>query len=222
VKTSAGLPPQGTVESTLPAESLQRTDGPRAGRGIDLVKWSGARQARLHAPPVRDTCNVSDRLRDDAPSVVRSILSTTHDRHQDLAVLIIGLSDDDLTWAPCAGAPALAGLVLHILDVEGHLAAIALDVDDQWTGENGSHILDAATLEDLRTAIDEVDARMRTAFASLDEARLEARLPAGQRVVEALLEDLDHCALHHGQAQLTRNMWEAAHPDVPRTYQHWR
>jgi uncharacterized damage-inducible protein DinB len=165
---------------------------------------------------------VIDEPQGDAPSVVRSISSTTRDRHQDLAALIAGLSDDDLTWAPCAGAPALAGLVLHILDVEGHLAAIAVGVDDRWTGENGSHILDVATLEDLRGAIDEVDARVRTAFASLDEARLETPLPGGQRLVEALLEDLDHCALHHGQAQLTRNLWEAAHPDAPRTYEHWR
>jgi hypothetical protein len=150
------------------------------------------------------------------------MLSTTHDRHVDLASLIDGLGDDDLRWTPCAEAPALAGLVLHILDVEGHLAAMAVGEDDHWTAENGSHILDSATLEDLHGAIDDVDDRVRTAFASLDDARLDSPVPDGHRLVEALLEDLDHCALHHGQAQLTRNMWEAAHPDAPRTYEHWR
>jgi uncharacterized damage-inducible protein DinB len=160
--------------------------------------------------------------RDDASSVVRSILSTTQDRHADLAALIDGLGDDDLTWTPCDGAPALAGLVLHILDVEGHLAAIAVGEDDHWTGENGSHILDTASLDDLRKAIDDADARVRTVFATLDHERLESPVSDGQRLVEALLEDLDHCALHHGQAQLTRNLWEAAHPEAPRTYEHWR
>jgi hypothetical protein len=149
-------------------------------------------------------------------------MSTTHDRHLDLAALIHGLGDEDLSWTPCADAPALAGLVLHILDIEGHLAAIANGEDDHWTGENGSRILDSATSDELRAAIDAVDARIWTAFASLDEARLEAPVSGDERLVEALLEDLDHCALHHGQAQLTRNMWEATHPDVPKSYEHWR
>jgi hypothetical protein len=113
--------------------------------------------------------------------------------------------------------------VLHVLDVEGHLAAIAAGEDDHWSGENGTHILDRATAAELRDAIADLDARMRPAFASIDDTRLEASAPGGDRSLgEALLEDLDHCAIHHGQAQLTRNLWEAAHPDAPRTYEHWR
>jgi Protein of unknown function (DUF664) len=157
------------------------------------------------------------------PPVVRAMLGTTHDRHEDLAALVTGLPDDALAWTPCADAPALAGLVLHILDVEGHLAAIAAGEDDHWAGENGSHILDSATGAALRDAIFDLEARMRAMFASIDNARLEASAPGGgQTLGQALLEDLDHCAIHHGQAQLTRNLWEAAHPDAPRTYEHWR
>jgi hypothetical protein len=149
-------------------------------------------------------------------------MSTTQDRHIDLAALIVGLGEDGLTWAPAPQAPALAGIVLHILDVEGHLAAIASGVDDGWTGELGSHILDTATYDELRQAIHDIYRRVWTAFASLDEAALVAPLPDGERLVEALLEDLDHCAIHHGQAQLTRNLWEVAHPDQRTTYEHWR
>jgi uncharacterized damage-inducible protein DinB len=150
------------------------------------------------------------------------MMSTTHDRHLDLAALVDSLGEGDLSWTPCADAPALAGLVLHILDVEGHLAAIANGEDDHWTGENGSHILDRASSDELSAAIDTIDARIRAAFASLDETRLEGPVSGGERLVEALLEDLDHCALHHGQAQLTRNMWEATHPEMPTAYEHWR
>jgi len=151
------------------------------------------------------------------------MLSTAQDRHVDLAALVAGLPDHALTWTPCADAPALAGLVLHILDVEGHLAAIAAGEDDHWAGENGSHILDSATAAELRDAIFDRDAGMRAVFASIDGARLGASAPGGGHTLgEALLEDLDHCAIHHGQAQLTRNLWEAAHPDAPRTYEHWR
>jgi hypothetical protein len=157
------------------------------------------------------------------PPVVRAMLSTAHDRHLDLAALVTGLPADALLWTPCADAPALAGLVLHILDVEGHLAAIAAGEDDHWAGENGSHILDSATKAELLDAIADADTRMRLALASLDDARLEVSASGGgQTLGEALLEDLDHCAIHHGQAQLTRNLWEAAHPEAPRTYEHWR
>jgi len=75
----------------------------------------------------------------------------------------------------------------------------------------------------LRDAITDLDTRMVAAFASLDDGRLEASVPGGDEPLgEALLEDLDHCAIHHGQAQLTRNLWEAAHPDGPETYEHRR
>jgi hypothetical protein len=76
---------------------------------------------------------------------------------------------------------------------------------------------------ELRDAITDLDARMMSAFASMNDARLEACGPGGDEPLgEALLEDLDHCPIHHGQAQLTRNRWEAAHPDAPETYEHWR
>jgi hypothetical protein len=36
------------------------------------------------------------------------------------------------------------------------------------------------------------------------------------------VEDLDHVAVHHGQMQLKRHLYEAAHLEVPATYEHWR
>jgi len=104
------------------------------------------------------------------------MLGTAHDRHLDLAALVGGLPDEALAWTPCADAPALAGLVLHILDVEGHLVAIAAGEDDHWAGENGSHILDSATAEELRDAIAALSVKIRGAFASIDEANSRRKL----------------------------------------------
>ena len=188
---------------------------------------SPLRRCPESAPTLRGRCEDVLVNEYEPPSnlhpVVRAMLSTAHDRHLDLAALVTGLPDDAVTWTPCADAPALAGLVLHILDVERHLATIAAGEDDHWAGDNGSHILDRATAAELRDAITDLDARMMSAFASMNDARLEASVPGGDEPLgEALLEDLDHCAIHHGQAQLTRNLWEAAHPDAPETYEHWR
>jgi DinB family protein len=150
------------------------------------------------------------------PSALRALLGTTHDRHEDMTNLVRGLPEDALAWTPAEGASAMAGIVLHILDVESYLASVATGEDIGWTGERGSHIHDRATEAALVAAIEDVDTRVKRAFGALTTERFESSIGA------ALVEDLDHVAGHLGQLQLTRNLYEAAHPDAPRTYEHWR
>jgi uncharacterized damage-inducible protein DinB len=152
----------------------------------------------------------------------RALLTTTHERHEDMANLVRGLPGGGLTWSPGGNAPALAGLALHILDVERYLVALASGQDIEWTGEDGSRILEEATEAELVAAIDETDRQLTKALERVSEERLSATQPGETRTVgEGLVEDLDHSAVHLGQMQLTRNLFEAAHPDAPRTYDHW-
>lgn len=152
----------------------------------------------------------------------RALLTTTRERHEDMANLVRGLPGGGLTWSPGGNAPALAGLALHILDVERYLVALASGQDIEWTGEDGSRILEEATEGELLAAIDETDRQLTEALEHASEERLAANQPGETRTVgEALVEDLDHSAVHLGQMQLTRNLYEAAHPDEPRTYDHW-
>src|SRR6185312_14537364 len=80
----------------------------------------------------------------DGSAVVRALHSTTRDRHEDLANLVRGLPEGGLTWTPAPDAPAIAGLTLHVLDVERHVASLIEGIDDGWTGERGTRILEAA------------------------------------------------------------------------------
>jgi uncharacterized damage-inducible protein DinB len=160
------------------------------------------------------------------PPLLRGLLTTCHERHVDMLNLVAGLPDDALNWRPIPDSASLAGLALHILDVEDYLAALARGEDREWTGENGSRMDEFATADAVSAAIEAVDASLKAALESVTLARLERVEPqqagAERSIGEALVEDLDHSAMHYGHMQLTRHAWEAAHPEAPATYEHWR
>lgn len=146
--------------------------------------------------------------------LVRALMATSRERHADMVDLVSGLPAGALDWRPAPDAASLAGLVLHIVDVEGHVASLAAGEDEQaWPGENGSRMDETASEAGLVKTIEAVD-------AALDRGL--SLLPSRSERAAAVLEDLDHAAMHHGQMQLTRHLWEGAHPGSPSGYQHWR
>ena len=149
------------------------------------------------------------------PPALGALLSITRDRHRDMADLVRGLPGEGLRWVPADGASTLAGLTLHILDVERYLTALVTGEDIGWTGELGTRIHETAAEHELVAAIAARDEELRDALARLDADRWSSL--AGD-----LLEDLDHVAVHVGQMQLTRNLYEAAHPEAAGEYEHWR
>lgn len=151
--------------------------------------------------------------------ILRALASTTRDRHQDLIDIVDGLPDEALAWTPAPDAPAIAGLVLHIVDVEAHLARLASKGDPDWTGERGTRIEETADRGSLIEEITGVDRDLMRALGSLGR---EKPNDENGLTLAAIVEDLDHVAVHVGQAQLTVNLWQARNPDAPGTYEHWR
>jgi DinB superfamily len=161
------------------------------------------------------------RGRDPEP-LLSGLIVTSSERHDDMANLVRGLPAGALTWSPGGDAPALAGLALHVLDVERYLVAIASGEQIEWSGQDGSRIHDEASEHELVAAIAEMGRLLGQALERAADARLSELQPGGTGTVgAALVEDLDHVAVHVGQMQLTRNLYEVAHPEAPRTYDHW-
>ena len=155
--------------------------------------------------------------------LLRGLLTTTHERHADMANLITGLPQEALDWHPVALSASLTGLVLHIADVECFIARVAGGSDEHWTGENGSRMDDGATASELYAAVLEADAQLKAVLGAIQPPRLAQTQPGDKRSIgEMLVEDLDHSAMHYGHMQLTRHLWEAAHPVAGATYTHWR
>jgi hypothetical protein len=155
--------------------------------------------------------------------LLAALLATSHERHFDMVNLVRGLPPGALDWRPAPDAASLAGLALHILDVEEAVARLAAGEVYAWTAENGSRMDESAEETLLVDEILRVDGVVKSRLSGLTGERLGAALPGEERTAGAMLgEDMDHCAMHYGQLQLTRHLWEAAHPEWPRTYLHWR
>ncbi len=157
------------------------------------------------------------------PALLAGLLTVTHERHMDMIALVSGLPDRALAWTPGPDAPHLSGLTMHILEVEEYLANVAGGAETAWSGELGSSmetVLDEAA---LIARIAAVDAHLKSAMENAPSDRWESFEPASERSVGSMLvEDLDHSAMHYGQMQLTRHLWELEHPNFASQYEHWR
>lgn len=144
--------------------------------------------------------------------LLEGLLATAHERHVDMSDLVSGLPDGALDWRPAERVNSLAGLVRHIVDIESHAARLGRGDDEwRWDDSDGAHLEEGGTESDLLAAIADCDALVKDVLESLDEP--ERASPA--------IEEFDHAAMHYGHMQVTRLLWEQAHPDAPRTYSHW-
>ncbi|MEX0782306.1 MAG: DinB family protein, partial [Dehalococcoidia bacterium] len=155
------------------------------------------------------------------PALLSGLLTTAHERHMDLIALVSDLAAEALEWAPGPEAAHISGLVMHILEVEEYLAAVASGQDVEWAGTNGSSMDIAVEAPDLVERVTSVDASLKAALATIPRGRLDTMQPGGDRTVGSMLmEDLDHSAMHYGQVQLTRHLYELAHPEFASGYEH--
>jgi uncharacterized damage-inducible protein DinB len=155
--------------------------------------------------------------------LLRAHVTTTHERHLDMINLVRDLSPAALDWRPAVHSASLAGLVLHVVDVETYIARAAAGEEVEWAGENGSRMDESAAAQELVAALQAVDALLKGVLVGLTAERLAALAPGGARTIgEMLGEDLDHSSMHYGHMQLTRHLWEEAHPEFESEYTHWR
>ncbi len=160
---------------------------------------------------------------DSLASLLGSLLSTMRERHIDLANLIAGLPEGALDWRPATDAASLAGLTAHILVVEEAALRVAAGDSLTWPGANGEGMAERQTEAEMRAALAALNDLAARVFAALTALRLAAPQPGEERTIAAMLiEEFDHCAMHYGQVQLTRHLWEAANPGWQSPYEHWR
>ncbi|MPZ98447.1 MAG: DUF664 domain-containing protein [Dehalococcoidia bacterium] len=155
-------------------------------------------------------------------SLLAALLLTGHERHVDMSDLVSGLPEGALDWRPSEGVNSLAGLVRHILHVEGAMVAAAGGDTTLWDPTQGARLEESGSEQDLLDAIEACDAAMKTVLPGLTPDDLARSHPGESRSVgSGLVEEFDHSAMHYGHMQVTRLLWEQAHPEVPRTYEHW-
>lgn len=155
--------------------------------------------------------------------VIAGLVTVVHETHQDMISLVRGLDLEGLKWMPIRETTAhLSGLVIHVLEVENYLAALASGSDVPWTQPLGSSNTLVMRERDLVARIEETDTRLIRAIGTVTEERLADFCPGGERTVgEALIEDLMHSSQHLGHMQLTRQMMVKTIPMEFPPYEHW-
>lgn len=156
--------------------------------------------------------------------LMAGLLTTMHERHADMLALVHDVPPDALVWTPGPQMSTLAGLVRHLMDVWLSTVRVAAGELPAWHGENGA-LLDATDdAPALVACIIAGDSRSKRLLPALTDARLHDRWPGSdtRSIGMALIEEGDHATLHYGQMQLTRHLYEHAHPAFAGTYAHWR
>ncbi len=155
--------------------------------------------------------------------VIAGLVNVVHETHQDMIALVRGVDLEGLKWMPIREKTAhLSGIVLHVLDVEEYLAALAEGSNEPWTRPLGASNDLVMRDTDLVARIEATDIRLKKAIGFVTEERLHALCPDRERTVaEALIEDMAHSSQHLGQMQLTRQLMVKTIPmDFP-PYEQW-
>ena len=128
--------------------------------------------------------------------------------HKRFRELIVGLSRDQLNWAPHPEANSIAVLIVHTLGSERwNLRAVRgldnpRDRDAEFEAETSA--------EDLIQRLDEADADLADHVAAIDSQLLSRLVPmpdgSEQPAVYLLLANTGHAREHVAQAELTRQL----------------
>jgi uncharacterized damage-inducible protein DinB len=136
-----------------------------------------------------------------------------HELHTDLGKTIDGLPIEALDWVAGPDMSSISIMVVHLAGAERYwIGAVALGESTDRVREQEFEVKDLSP-DELRTRLTEADeyargALSRFSLTDLEETRRSPRNEKTFRVGWCLMHALEHSALHLGQVQLTRQLWE--------------
>ncbi len=147
--------------------------------------------------------------------------------HRNMIAIIADLPDDALVWHPASDMGPLSGIVCHTMYGEMFAIRCAAGEDVSYTDqENDATWRIAERREQLIARIAEGDAVMKRILPVMTVAGMEERFHAwsadstqsgGELIAEAAI----HTGMHWGHMQMTRQLWEQAHPEFVGSYSRW-
>ena len=146
-------------------------------------------------------------------TILKDYLERLESLHADIGQTVEGLSPVALDWGPGPDMNSLAVLAAHIAGSERYWIGDIAGNDPSGRvreAEFQTGGLDEATLTTrLETALAHSQATLeKLTLAELEVKRTDPRDGNEYTVAWALFHALEHTALHLGQMQLTRQLWE--------------
>lgn len=159
--------------------------------------------------------------------LLAGVLAQLHFVHRDMLAMVRELPPDALVWKPGPEMSTLAGITRHTLYCEKYALLAAGGLDYNYDSETDRQMLDATDDAPALVAhIAEADMVAKRALPTLTVEGLGARLPVWggteEETAGALIADaLNHTAMHWGHMQMTRQLWQQAHPEFTDSYTRW-
>ncbi len=152
--------------------------------------------------------------------------------HRNMIAIIADLPDDALIWHPANAMNSLSGIVCHMMYCETYAIRraageeVSYDVLYDEAEEDNSTWQSEEDRVHLITRIADSDAVMKRILPAMTVVGMEQRFSAwgadsltsgGDLIAKAAI----HTAMHWGHMQMTRQLWEQAHPAFVGSYSPW-
>ena len=164
--------------------------------------------------------------------LLSGILNMMDFAHRNMIQIIADLPDEALVWQPATDMGSLSGIICHTMYIETFAIRCAAGEDVSYSveynkaEEGGSTWRTAEGREPLIARIAEGDAIMKRILPVMTVAGMEKRfrgfspdspLSGGYLIAIAAT----HTTMHWGHMQMTRQLWQQAHPEFVGTYTPW-
>jgi uncharacterized damage-inducible protein DinB len=152
--------------------------------------------------------------------------------HRNMTQIIADLPDEALVWQPANNMGSLSGIICHTMYCEVYAIRRAAGEDVSYSAkeddaeEDDSTWRTAERREELIARIAEGDAIMKRILPTMTVAGMEKRFHAFSEDSTAsggylIAIAATHTTMHWGHMQMTRQLWEQAHPEFRGSYTRW-
>jgi hypothetical protein len=164
--------------------------------------------------------------------LLSGILNMMDFAHRNMIQIIADLPDEALVWQPAPDMGTLSGIICHAMYCEVYALRLAAGEDVSYdlkydeSEEEHSTWRTAEGRDALMARIAGGDAIMKRILPTMTVAAMEERVPAwGGNALRSggdlIAKAATHTTMHWGHMQMTRQLWEQAHPEFVGAYTPW-
>jgi uncharacterized damage-inducible protein DinB len=143
----------------------------------------------------------------------RDYINLLHDSHNEILEALEGLSPAALDWTPGPEMNSISVLVFHLTGAERYWIGDVAAQDPKERDRDAEFRVREVGMDMLKKRLADNLEYARSTLSNfttqdLEAIRVSARDGRQYSVAWALLHALEHTALHLGQIQMTRQLWE--------------
>lgn len=167
------------------------------------------------------------RVPDGTLPLLSGLLEMMDFTHRNMTHIVADLPSDALAWHPGPEMGSLSGIVRHAMYCEIYAICRAAGEDIAYDEATNAALWDSNDdAPQLIACINEGDAVTKRILPAMTVEKMALRYPAWNQAAPTfagalIAEAAIHTGMHWGHMQMTRQLWEQAHPGFIGTYTPW-